>query len=61
MNAERPAWFDSRGQRVSVLPTAEQTLAEVEAQLASTDCSHRDMLERVRDRLRASLSRPAVS
>jgi hypothetical protein len=37
--------------------TLEESLTEVEAQLASDNCSHRDLLNRVRDRLRTALAR----
>lgn len=50
-------WINARGERVITLPTIAETLAETEAQLAMPDCPHRDMLLRVRDRLRAALSK----
>jgi hypothetical protein len=52
----KPAWINAQGEHVVALPTPQQTLAEIEAQLASPDCSHRDVLERVAARLRRSLS-----
>ena len=46
-------WFDTQGRRSDSLPTADELLAEVQAQIASADCPHRDMLLRVEARLAA--------
>lgn len=48
----RDPFFNAHGERVASLPSLLESLAEVETQLATVDCPHRDMLERMRDRLR---------
>lgn len=49
------AFFDSHGHRIATLPTLRESLEEVEVELARPDCPNRDLLERMRDRLREVL------